>query len=100
METKGKVPRQQRIHLPNYTATLEEGSYSLTGVLQGVSLNGLQVNICSKKLQFSEVDRLHPFPIWRNKKFKIIISQNMKRQKHRMKCCSTNTRKKIYDYWL
>ncbi|WP_339137514.1 MAG: hypothetical protein WGN25_05535 [Candidatus Electrothrix sp. GW3-4] len=91
-----KRPRQQRIDLPDYIATLKEGDCGFTGILKGVSLNGFQVVFCPADVQLiSELSLLDPLPICRNRKIKIVVSKKLGNENYKERYCS-NLRRKHY----
>jgi hypothetical protein len=80
MGVQTKKRQQQRINLTDYLAIFAEESCNYTGILKEVSVNGLRVIMCpigSQLITPPSHLRDDTLSIWRKKKFKIIISENM-----------------------
>lgn len=80
MNVKIKKRKQERINLTDYIAIFTEESCNYTGTLKEISLNGLRVNICpagSQLMASSPCLRDCKPSNWRNREFRIVISENM-----------------------
>ncbi|MCI5218836.1 MAG: hypothetical protein D3914_06515 [Candidatus Electrothrix sp. LOE2] len=86
MNVKIKKRKQQRINLTDYIAIFAEDTCNYTGTLKEISLNGLRVNICpagSQLMASSPCLRDYKPSTWHNRKFRIVISENMVGRKGR-----------------
>jgi hypothetical protein len=80
MSVKIKKRKQERINLTDYIAIFTEETCNYTGTLKEISLNGLRVNICPAGSQLMVSSPCLPEykpSTWRNRKFRIVISENM-----------------------
>jgi hypothetical protein len=96
MSAKVKKRGQQRIRLSDYLAIFVEGGCNYTGTLKEISLNGLRVNITpigSRLISGPSLSWFHNHTSWRNRKFKIIISESLVGKKNTIESCSTQKRR-------
>ena len=80
MNVKIKKRKQERVNLTDYIAIFAEESCNYTGTLKEISLNGLRVDICpagSQLMASPPYLRDYKPSSWRNREFRIVISENM-----------------------
>ncbi|CAK8712984.1 hypothetical protein KKHLCK_02015 [Candidatus Electrothrix laxa] len=87
MNKKNKKREQQRINLKNYIAVFLEDCCNYTGTLKEISLNGLRINIApigSRLIAGSGLSWFHNPESWRNREFRIIISERLNGKKYKI----------------
>jgi len=90
MSIKVKKRGQKRIDLTDYVAVFVEDGCNCTGTLKEISLNGLRVNIApigSRLIAGSGLSWFHNPESWRNRKFRIIISERLNGKNYKVEYC-------------